>query len=147
MGKNKLMSSLCERALGCLFTAGLALVLCISTPSLLWADTRDFDTTLTGYITRMFLALFILGAVGYAAIKFLPGKFRVGAQGRLKLVGALNLGRDVVYLVRVGPDVIALFAGKTGSTVLGRWSAEEWDDYEAALPEGTRNVSSNQDSR
>lgn len=147
MKKIRSMSSIRKRALGRLLSASLALVLCMLTPSLLWADTQNFDATLTGYITRMFLALFILGAAGYAAVKFLPGKFRVAAQGRLKLMGALNLGRDVVYLVRVGPDVIALFAGKTGSTVLGRWSAEEWDDYEAALPQEARNVSSNQDSR
>ena len=126
--------------------ASLALVLCMLAPSLLWAATRDFDVSLTAYIVKMFLSLALLGAAGYAAVKFLPGKFRVGAQGRLKLMGALNLGRDVVYLLQVGPDVIALLTGKTGSIVLGRWSAEEWDDYEAALPEPVGS-SPNQDGR
>ncbi len=126
--------------------ASLALVFCVLTPSLLWANTRDFDVSLAGYVTRMFLALALLGAAGYAAVKYLPGKFRVGAQGRLKLLGVLNLGRDVVYLLQIGPDVIALFTGKNGSTVLGRWSAEEWDDYEAALPEPAKS-SPKQDGR
>lgn len=126
------------RALGRLFRASLALVLCVLTPSLLWAATNDFDTTLSGYVARMLVALFLLGAAGWAAVKFLPGKFRSGAQGRLKLIGALNLGRDVIYLVRIGPDVVAIYTGKTGSTVLGRWSAEDWDDFEAVLPEEGR---------
>ena len=112
-----------------------ALVLCLLAPSLALADARDFDATLTGYAVKMFLALFFLGAAGFAAVRFLPGKYRAGGKGRLKLLGALNLGRDVVYLVRIGPDVIALVSGKTGSSVVGRWSAEEWDDYEAALPD------------
>lgn len=133
--------------MGRLFQANLALVLCVSAPSLSWAGASDFDATLSGYATRMFLALFFLGAAGYAAVKFLPGKFRAGAQGRLKLIGAISLGRDVVYLVRIGPDVVALYAGKTGATVLGRWSAEEWDDFEAVLPENIRQSASERDGK
>lgn len=144
MNKDELMSLVCERVPGRLLAASLALALCVLVPSLSWADARDFDANLAGYVARMFLALFILGAVGFAAVKVLPGKFRAAARGRLKLVGALNLGRDVIYLVRVGPDVIALFAGRAGSTVLARWSAEEWDDYEAALPEQAGSAPSNQ---
>lgn len=94
--------------------------------------------TLSGYVTRMVLSLVILGGVGYAAARLLPGRFRMGAQGALKLKGALNLGRDVVYLVQIGPDVVAICAGKTGVTVLGRWSAMEWDDYEEAVSGAAR---------
>jgi hypothetical protein len=74
----------------------------------------------------------ILAVAGYAAVRFVPGRFRMGAQGRLRTLGALNLGRDMVYIVQTGPEVVALLVGRAGSVVIGRWSAEEWEDYSAA---------------
>jgi hypothetical protein len=38
----------------------------------------------------------------------------------------------MMYIVKTGPDVIAFWAGRNGSAVLGRWSLEEWENYEAA---------------
>lgn len=120
----------------------MAFALCALLPTLSWADARDFDFNLEGYVARMFIALFILGAAGFAAVKIVPEKFRPSARGGLKLMGVLNLGREAVYLVRIGPDVVAFCAGKAGSFLLGRWSAEEWNEYEAALSEQVRGASS-----
>ncbi|MCL2683774.1 MAG: hypothetical protein FWE55_00875 [Synergistaceae bacterium] len=94
--------------------------------------TPELDTTIAGYVTRMILALVILGLLGYAAVRFLPGRLTAGARGHIKVVGMLNVGRDMIYIVRTGPEVVAFVSGRTGATVLGRWSLEEWDDYEAA---------------
>jgi hypothetical protein len=91
-----------------------------------------YGEALAGYMTRVILALLLLGAAGYAAAKFLPKRFRSGAGGDLRMLGAINLGRDMVYLLQAGPDVIALFVGKNGATLLGRWGLEEWGDYEAS---------------
>jgi hypothetical protein len=93
-----------------------------------------FDATLSGYVAKMALTLLLLFLLGFLAIKYLPGRFRVGAQGKLKLVGALALGRDAVYIVQTGPEIIALFVSRTNSTVMGRWTLDEWRDFEAALP-------------
>jgi len=103
-------------------------------PPASWAaePTAAFEASLAEYAAKMLLALVLLAAAGWAMVKYLPGRFRIGMQGKLRLLGALSLGRDVFYLVRVGPDVVALVTGRAGTTVVGRWSAEDWDDYEAA---------------
>jgi hypothetical protein len=122
--------------------AALALIFFMLGSSLLYAASEDvvpsmssYNDTLTGYMTRMILAVVLLGAVGYATAKFLPKFFRTGPPGCLRVLSALNLGRDMVYILQTGPDVIALFVGKSGSTLLGRWSLDEWEDYEAARDE------------
>ena len=92
----------------------------------------EFEATFSGYVTRMLLALAILGLLGYAAVKFLPGRWTSGARGHIKVVGMLNVGRDMVYIVKTGPEVVAFISGRAGVTVLGRWSLEDWDGYEAA---------------
>ena len=99
------------------------------------ADVDAFDATLSTYIAKMALSLLLLLFLGFLAIKYLPGRLRVGAQGKVKLVGTLSLGRDAVYVVQTGPEVIALFVSRTNSTVMGRWSLEEWRDFESTLPQ------------
>jgi hypothetical protein len=94
-----------------------------------------YDETLAGYMTRMVTALVLIGAIGFAAAKFLPRFFRVGSPSKLRLLGALNLGRDAVYILQTGPEVIALFVGKNSSTLLGKWSLDEWEDFEASSGE------------
>jgi hypothetical protein len=98
-----------------------------------WADSpeaRGMDGLFTGYIIKMLLALAALGAGGWALVRFLPG--RASSRGHIRILGAASVGRDMLYIVRAGPDVIAFLSSKGGSSVIGRWNAEEWDDYEAA---------------
>ncbi|MDR1965337.1 MAG: hypothetical protein LBQ36_01390 [Synergistaceae bacterium] len=97
-----------------------------------FAAASEFDYAFTGYLTRMLLAMLLLGGLGYAAVKFLPGRLMSASRGHIHVIGARGLGRDMMYIVRTGPQVIAFFAGKSGAVVLGRWSLEEWEDYEAA---------------
>jgi hypothetical protein len=90
-----------------------------------------FDDAFSGYVTRMALALLIMGALGYLAVKYLPGRLGSRARGHIRVISALSLGRDMMYIVKTGPEVVAFLSGRNGSVVLGRWSLEEWDDYEA----------------
>ena len=113
----------------------LTLFFCASTAVPLFAEVDGFDTTLSTYVAKMALSLLLLLLLGFLAIKYLPGRFRVGAQGKLKLVGTLALGRDAVYVVQTGPEVIALFVSRTNSTVMGRWPLAEWQDFESTLSE------------
>ena len=122
------------RALGLLSAAVLTLSFCLLFYASSAAAADNSDVNLSGYITRMMLALLVLGGAGYAAVKYVPGRFRTSAQGKLKMIGALPLGRDAVYIVQTGPEVVALFIGRSGSFVVGRWSLDEWEDYEASLP-------------
>jgi hypothetical protein len=96
------------------------------------AAESGFDDAFAGYVTRMLLALLLMGGVGYLAVKYLPGRLGSAARGHIRVISALNLGRDMMYIVKAGPDVVAFLAGRNGYAVLGRWSLEEWEDYEAA---------------
>jgi len=96
-----------------------------------WAAS-EFDAAFTGYVLRMALAVIVLGGVGYAAVKLLPGMFSARGRGHVRVLGMQNIGREMIYIVKTGPEVTAFVSGRAGSTVLGRWSLEEWDDYEAA---------------
>jgi hypothetical protein len=129
-----------KRALRLIVVAALALFFCIYAGCSLCVASEDaapripsLDGSLMGYIGRMALALLLLGAAGYGAAKFLPGFFKGGGPQRPRVIGALSLGRDVVYILQTGPDVVAFFVGKGGSLLLGRWSLDEWEDYEASL--------------
>ena len=102
-------------------------------PALASAAETDYDVTLSGYVSRMVLALLLFAAAGFLAVKYLPSRLRLGASGKMRLVGAMNVGRDMIYIVQTGPQVVALFVGKTSSSVIGRWTAEEWADYETSL--------------
>jgi membrane protein implicated in regulation of membrane protease activity len=118
------------RALGLFLEGALALFFLVC-PGAALAASGELDAMLSGYVVRMILALIILGLLGYAAARFLPGRFSPSSRGHLKILGAVSLGRDMLYVVRTGPDVVAFFSGRGGAEVLGRWSAEEWDDYAA----------------
>ena len=134
-----------KRALRLISVTALALFFYICGAALLLASSADvlpqppgLGGTLSGYIEKMLLALALFAAIAFAAAKFLPKLFKTGNAGRLCVLGAMSLGRDAVYILQIGPDVVALFVGKSGPALLGRWSMDEWEDYEASLGEGTR---------
>jgi hypothetical protein len=92
-----------------------------------------YNEALTGYVVRMLLALALLGAAGWAAVKFLPKRFGAISKNPLRVMSVLGVGRDAVYILQTGPDVVAFFVGKNGPLLLGRWSMDEWADYEASF--------------
>lgn len=119
------------RALGQLSFLPLTLFFYIVSSAPLLAADESFDTSISSYVAKMALSILLLMLLGFLAVRFLPGRIKGGAQGRLKLLGALSLGRDAVYLVQVGPDVVAMLVSRTGPLVLGRWSLDEWaEDHE-----------------
>jgi hypothetical protein len=120
------------RALGLLLQAALTLFFLALNEGVSLAAPADFDYAITGYVTRMMLALLLLGAVGYGVAKFLPRRFGAASRGHIKIIAALSLGRDIMYIVQTGPHVVAFLTGRTGAVVLNRWSVEEWEDYDAA---------------
>ena len=44
----------------------------------------------------------------------------------VKLMASLPLGKDVFFVLRCGPDVIALTSGNNGTRLIGRWKYEDW---------------------
>jgi hypothetical protein len=97
------------------------------------AGVAELDAAFSEFAVKITLALAILGLLGYAAVKFLPGRLLAGGKGHIKIIGAAGVGRDMLYIVKTGPDVVAFLSGRTGATILGRWGIEEWDDYEAGV--------------
>ncbi|MDR3321436.1 MAG: hypothetical protein LBS93_03230, partial [Synergistaceae bacterium] len=57
-----------------------------------------YNEALAGYVIRMLLALALLGAAGWAAVKFLPRRFRPASQNPLRVLSVLGVGRDAVYV-------------------------------------------------
>jgi flagellar biogenesis protein FliO len=141
-----------KRALRLISVAALALFFYICAAGPICAASGDvvpqpsLGAALSGYIERMLLALAFFAAAAFAAAKFLPRFFKKGGAGRLRMIGAMSLGRDAVYIIQTGPDVVALFVGKSGSVVLGRWRLDEWEDYEASLEESAREGQRTKDS-
>ncbi|MBQ3399596.1 MAG: hypothetical protein IJG51_11960, partial [Synergistaceae bacterium] len=45
----------------------------------------------------------------------------------VEIITSLRLSaRDIFLVIRCGPDVIAFVTGPHGSSLMGRWSYEEW---------------------
>jgi hypothetical protein len=109
------------------------LTLFFSAADAAFAASADYDAALSGYVARMVLALLLLGGIAFAVTKYLPGRFGMSGKSHLKVICALSVGRDMLYIVQAGPRVVAFLSGKSGATVLERWSLEEWEDYAAAL--------------
>lgn len=47
-------------------------------------------------------------------------------DAHVKIMASLPVGKDVFFVLRCGPDVIALTSGHTGTRLMGRWKYEEW---------------------
>lgn len=86
----------------------------------------DVSPSLTGYLLRVGLALALLCAAGYGAVFFHRRKAPRSAKGTVDILTSLPLGRDVLFIVRLGPDVFALTSGSSGTRVICRWPYEEW---------------------
>ncbi|MBQ7196225.1 MAG: hypothetical protein IJS40_02310 [Synergistaceae bacterium] len=47
---------------------------------------------------------------------------------KIEMLSSLHLtGRDIFFVVRCGPDVIAFVLSQGGACLMGRWSYEEWN--------------------
>lgn len=75
---------------------------------------------------RIFLSLALLALAGYGAVLYTRRKMPGRTSENLKVLASLPLGRDVLFLVRCGPDVLAIATGSAGARVIGRWKYEEW---------------------
>ena len=91
------------------------------------------DSGLVAYLLRVFLALAILSLCAFFLVRFSRGKMQRAKDGMaVKLLTSLPLGKDVFFVVRCGPDVLAFTLGAGGACLMGRWKYEEWLDAQGA---------------
>ena len=44
----------------------------------------------------------------------------------MEILASLPLGKDVFFVVRCGPDVLAITSDPGGARLMGRWSYDRW---------------------
>ena len=84
------------------------------------------DLSLVSYLLKVGLSIALLAVGGYVLVFFHRRRAPLRAKGAVGLLASLSLGRDVIFIVRCGPDVIALLSGRNGGRVIGRWRYEVW---------------------
>ena len=91
------------------------------------------DSGLVAYLLRVFVALAILSLCVFSLVRFSKRKRQKETEvAAVKLLTSLPLGKDVFFVVRCGPDVLAFTLGAGGSCLMGRWKYEEWIDAQGA---------------
>ncbi|MCR5346275.1 MAG: hypothetical protein K6E38_00690 [Fretibacterium sp.] len=87
------------------------------------------DSGLVAYLLRVFIALAILSLCAFTFVHFSRRKTQRASGGvAVKLLTSLPLGKDVFFVVRCGPDVLAFTLGGAGACLMGRWKYAEWLD-------------------
>lgn len=85
------------------------------------------DVSLVAYLVRVSLALAILSLCALFLVRCSRkrgGGVRDGAA--VELLASLPVGKDVFFVVRCGPDVLAFTSGMAGARLMGRWKYHEW---------------------
>ena len=82
---------------------------------------------------RAVAALILMSAFAFVLVKFTKRKNLNAKDSRnVEIITSLRLSaRDIFLVVRCGPDVIAFTVGPHGSSLMGRWSYDEWKKSQA----------------
>lgn len=110
-------------------TAFCAAVFLVLLPAAAEAFPAD-SPSLVGYMIRIGLSLAILALAGYGMVLYSRRTAPLKAKGAANIMASLPLGKDVLFIVRLGPDVVALASGGAGTRVIGRWRYEDWKQFE-----------------
>ena len=91
------------------------------------------DSGLVAYLLRVFVALAILSLCAFFLVHSSRRKTQRASGGvAVKLLTSLPLGKDVYFVVRCGPEVLAFTLGAGGACLMGRWKYEEWLNAQGA---------------
>jgi hypothetical protein len=92
------------------------------------------------YLSRVFLALAVMAAAAWVFMGFIGWAKKKGwvrrNEAHVKIMASLPLGKDVFFVLRCGPEVLALASGPGGTRLLGRWKYDEWLDLEKKARQG-----------
>ena len=80
------------------------------------------------YLGKVMLALIVLSVSGWMFLYVAKRKgWLQKGSDKLYVISSLSLGRDVFFILRCGPEVIAVVTGPSGAKLMGRWSLKDWD--------------------
>ena len=90
------------------------------------------------YLTRVLIALGVLSVFAFVLVRC--AKKKNGADGEgvpVRVLTSLPVGKDVFFVLRCGPGVVAFTSGASGTCLMGRWKYEEWVGAGSAPAERT----------
>ncbi|MBQ7220078.1 MAG: hypothetical protein IJS28_03765 [Synergistaceae bacterium] len=69
-----------------------------------------------------------MSACAYFLVRYAKkNRITLNGTNEAEILTSLRLtGRDIFFVVRCGPDVIAFTVGAQGTCLLGRWSYDDW---------------------
>lgn len=109
--------------LGLLFVIFISLIF-LDSPA--WASVTGVYSPVAVYLVKVSLAILFLGVSAFFFLRWSPLKNRVLRHDG-SIITSLPVGRDVIYIVRCGPEVLVLLNGRSGSSLLRSYSLEEWN--------------------
>jgi len=87
--------------------------------------------SLAAYIGKAVFALIVLATSGWVFLYVAKRKGWVQkGSDKLYVISSLSLGRDVFFVLRCGPEVIAVVTGSSGTVMMGRWNLKDWNASE-----------------
>ncbi|MCX7828445.1 MAG: hypothetical protein N2315_04455 [Thermanaerothrix sp.] len=88
------------------------------------------EVSLWSYLIKVLGGLLVLGAAGALLVRALPRLWRLNPSGGVAVLSVTPVGRDLVYVLKMGPTVVAVISSpKGGFEVLHRWEAEEFERH------------------
>ena len=87
------------------------------------AAETDFFT----YIVRVSIGLLLFALAGWLLVRFYGPKTGVPRESGVEVRAVVPLGRDLLRVIRCGPEVVVLLTSKGETQVIGRWAREEWE--------------------
>ena len=90
----------------------------------------EFSSSLSlgAYLGKVILALVVLAVSCwlFLCISKRKGWIQKGSD-KLYIISSLSLGRDVFFIIRCGPEIIAVVTGHSGTKLMGKWKLEDWN--------------------
>lgn len=95
------------------------------------------EVSLWSYLIKVLAGLLVLGALGFGVVRWAPRFGRLKGSRAVKVLSVTPVGRDLLYLVEMGPTVVAVISSpKGGFEVLHRWDSAEFKGYQVASEAG-----------
>ena len=84
--------------------------------------------SLAAYVLRAAAALIVMCVCAVVLVKYYR-KHNINLNGSrdVEVLSSLRLtARDIFFVVRCGPEVIAFTVSPSGTSLMGRWNYHEW---------------------